>query len=296
VTGRTQVIHRLTVGELDCVVISDGQSEPPFEPRLADIFSPESGVPEQELRAALGDEGSGRTTGTAAYNCLLVQTPAGLAIIDTGLGAGFLGYGAVIGAQVGKLGERLTEAGFSATDLAAVIFTHLHQDHVLGATAAGRITFPAATGYAHAAEIAYWPAADDLPADDPHLLTAREAIQLLGERLRPVEYDAELLPGVRTVDAAGHTPGHTAVLLESRGERLLCVGDTFHDPLQLGHPGFTTPWDHDRPRAVQSRQRLLARAADEDILVHAYHLPFPGLGYVRRHGSVFAWSPATAIS
>ncbi|MEV0829400.1 hypothetical protein [Nonomuraea rubra] len=49
---------------------------------------------------------------------------------------------------------------------------------------------------------------------------AREAIRLFGERLRPAEYGIELLPSVRTVDAAGHTPGHTAVLLRSRGERL----------------------------------------------------------------------------
>ncbi|MBO0836751.1 MAG: MBL fold metallo-hydrolase, partial [Actinobacteria bacterium] len=119
--------------------------------------------------------------------------------------------------------------------------------------------------------------------------SAREAIALFGERLQPFEHDAEILPGVRTVDAAGHTPGHTAILLESSGERLLCTGDSFYDRLQLLNPGWCTPWDHDQRRSSESRRRLLAWAADENLTVHAYHLPFPGLGAIRRLGSVFEW-------
>ena len=107
-----------------------------------------------------------------------------------------------------------------------------------------------------------------------------------------VRVDEEVLPHVRAVDAAGHTPGHTAFVLESRGERLLCAGDTFYDSLQLSHPGWRTPWDHDAERSVLSRRRLLGWAADENLLVHAYHMPFPGLGRVERHGSAFRWSPA----
>jgi glyoxylase-like metal-dependent hydrolase (beta-lactamase superfamily II) len=105
---------------------------------------------------------------------------------------------------------------------------------------------------------------------------------------------AEILPGIRTVNAAGHTPGHSAILLESAGERLLCAGDSFYDPLQLSHPGWWTPWDTDAPRSVHSRLRLLNWAADENLLVHAYHLPFPGLGRVTRHRGAFRWHPAGA--
>jgi hypothetical protein len=51
--------------------------------------------------------------------------------------------------------------------------------------------------------------------------------------------------------------------------------------------------DHDAERSVLSRSRLLGRGADENLLVHAYHMPFPGLGRVERHGSAFRWIPAT---
>jgi glyoxylase-like metal-dependent hydrolase (beta-lactamase superfamily II) len=164
---------------------------------------------------------------------------------------------------------------------------------VRGATWPGELAFPAATGHAHAAEIAFWSAgaAEMAQGAADHLASAREAIALFGARLRPFEYGAEILPGVRTVEAAGHTPGHTAVLLESAGERLLCIGDSFYDRLQLRHPDWGTPWDLDLQLATASRRRLLALAADENLAVHAYHLPFPGLGSIRRHSDAFEWCP-----
>jgi len=288
-----QMIYRFPVGRLSCAVVSDGQMAPPWEPPLAAFFTPDSGVPSHQLRDAVAAEGRGRTTLSCGYNCLLVETPHGHAVIDTGLGARFLGYGPPIEPLVGRLGERLDEAGAPASALAAVVFTHLHQDHSRGATWSGELTFPEATGFAHTAEVAFWSDAAH-PAADEHLESAREAIRLFGDRLRAFEHDAEILPHVRTVNAAGHTPGHTAILLESQGERLLCTGDSFYDPLQLSHPGWQTPWDHDGQRSVLSRHRLLGWAADENLLVHAYHLPFPGLGRIRRHGDIYQWRPVPA--
>jgi glyoxylase-like metal-dependent hydrolase (beta-lactamase superfamily II) len=289
------VIYRFTVGSLSCAVISDGQMAPPWEPPLAAFFTPASGVPDRELRAALVAEDRHKTTVSCGYNCVLVQTTDGYAVIDTGLGARFLGYGPMIEPLVGRLGDGLASAGAPAADLAAVVFTHLHQDHCRGATWSGELTFPQATGFAHAAEVAFWSGAEAAgAAADEHLASAREAIRLFGDRLRPVRHDTEILSGVRIVDAAGHTPGHCAVMLQSNGERLLCVGDLFYDQLQLSQPGWCTPWDHDTVRAVRTRRRLLDHAADEQLLVHAYHMPFPGLGVIARHGGAYTWQPLRA--
>jgi len=287
-----QVIYQFTVGRLSCAVISDGQMTPPWEPPLAAFFTPATGVPHRELHAALAAEGRQKTTVSCGYNCVLVQTSDGHAVIDTGLGARFLGYGPPIEPLVGRLGDGLASAGAPAAELAAVVFTHLHQDHCRGATWSGELTFPWATGFAHSAEVAFWSAAEAGGATaDEHLPSAREAIRLFGDRLRPFDHDAEILPGVRTVAAAGHTPGHSAVLLDSGGERLLCIGDLFYDQLQLSHPRWCTPWDHDIARAVRTRRRLLDRAADEHLLIHAYHMPFPGLGTIARHGDAYQWRP-----
>jgi glyoxylase-like metal-dependent hydrolase (beta-lactamase superfamily II) len=286
------VIYRFTVGRLSCAVISDGQMMPPWEPPLAAFFTPASGVPERELHAALAAEGRQKTTVSGGYNCVLVQTSDGHAVIDTGLGARFLGYGPAIEPLVGRLGDGLAAAAVPAAELAAVVFTHLHQDHCRGATWSGELTFPQATGFAHAAEVAFWSGAQATGvAAAEHRGSAREAIRLFGDRLRPFDHDSEILAGVRTVDAAGHTPGHSAVMLHSDGQRLLCVGDLFYDQLQLSHPQWCTPWDHDTARAVRARRRLLSRAADEHLLIHAYHMPFPGLGTIARHGDAYRWQP-----
>jgi glyoxylase-like metal-dependent hydrolase (beta-lactamase superfamily II) len=88
------------------------------------------------------------------------------------------------------------------------VFTHLHQDHCRGATWSGDPTFPRATGFAHAAEVAFWSGAEAAgAAADEHLPSAREAIRLFGDRLRPFGDDTEILPGVRIVDAAGRVRG-----------------------------------------------------------------------------------------
>jgi glyoxylase-like metal-dependent hydrolase (beta-lactamase superfamily II) len=291
------VIYQFTVGSLSCAVVSDGQMTPPWEPPLAAFFTPAAGVPDRELQAAVAAEDRPSATLSCGYNCLLVRTPDGHAVIDTGLGPRFLGYGPCIEPLVGRLGDGLASAGAAAPDLAAVVFTHLHQDHCRGATWSGELTFPQATAFAHAAEIAFWSSAEAAAGTaGEHLASAREAIRLFGDRLRPFGQDTEILPGVRIVDAAGHTPGHSAVLLDSQGERLLCVGDLFYDQLQLSHPGWSTPWDHDTERAVRTRRRLLDRAADEHLLIHAYHLPFPGLGTVARRGGAYRWEPLRSSS
>src|SRR5215469_13896868 len=250
------VIHRFSVGRLSCAVVSDGQMEPPWEPPMAEFFRPECGVPSQERRDAVAIDGLG------------------------------------IEPLVGRLGDRLVTANAPASELAAVVFTHLHQDHARGAIWSGNLTFPSAFGFAHAAEIAFWSANAESPSDDPHRAEAIEALRLFGTRMRPFAYESEILPGIHTVAAAGHTPGHTAILLESQGERLLCVGDSFYDPLQVSHPRWCTPWDNDPARAIVSRETVLARAADEQLLVHAYHMPFPGLGHVEREGDTYKWVPA----
>jgi glyoxylase-like metal-dependent hydrolase (beta-lactamase superfamily II) len=287
------LIRRFSVGRIDCVIVSDGQPEPPFEPQLAEFFAPESGVPIDELREVATLEGNARTTLTLGYNSLLIDAGAGWAIVDPGLGAKFLDYGTEIEPLVGHLTHRLGEAGLGVDAIGAVLFTHLHHDHTRGAIWSGQATFPEATAFAHKAEVAYWSDAPASATAAPHRECASAAIHVLDQGLRTFDYGVEVVHHVRAVDASGHSPGHTAFALESQGRRLLCVGDTFYDPLHVSHPQWRTPWDHEAEPSVRSRRRLLGRAADEKLLVHAYHMPFPGLGVIKRRDDTFMWSPVS---
>ena len=266
---------------------------PPMEAPLSMFYAPEAGVPPSELTAAIAEEGEGRSTIAVGYNCLLIETAAGTALVDTGLGPDFVGYGEWFTPLVGRLQTGLAEVGIRPEQIGLVVLTHLHQDHVRGAIAGGNLTFPAAQYVVNRTEVRFWGGTPDCRID-ADAVTARSAIELFAERVVSVNYDAEILPGIRTVSAAGHTPGHMALLLESHGERLLCLADTFYDRIQLARPHWSTPYDLDPARSVESRRQLLTTAADEETRVHAYHMPFPGLGRIVRNGEAFGWEASSA--
>ena len=92
--------------------------------------------------------------------------------------------------------------------------------------------------------------------------------------------------------AAGHTPGHSAYLVESKGQRLLILGDSVHSyAVQFARPDVAIEFDSDKKQAVATRKKLFALAAREKLALAGMHLPFPGLGHVRSEGKGYAWVP-----
>ena len=79
--------------------------------------------------------------------------------------------------------------------------------------------------------------------------------------------------GVLAMDAVGHTPGHTAFQLAN----LLIVGDLMHGyALQKDHPEINSNYDMDKPKAAESRKRIMQYARDNKLLMAGMHLPPPG--------------------
>jgi glyoxylase-like metal-dependent hydrolase (beta-lactamase superfamily II) len=116
----------------------------------------------------------------------------------------------------------------------------------------------------------------------------------LNDRIERFRGEIEVAPGIRTVAAPGHTPGHTALLIESRGERLLSMGDNAgHHKLSFERPDWTPGVDVDPLQAIATKERLLDLVATERIKVFGDHHPFPGLGYVARDAAArrWVWSP-----
>lgn len=285
------MFHSLQVGNFRCVVLSDGQMRPPWEPAWEVFFGPETGVPDDELREALQKEGEHREGLSLGYNCLYVETESQKILIDTGLGKHFTGYGPELEPHHGKLSDALLEAGIDIEGITSVILTHLHQDHSRGCIWSGELTFPNATYIVASDEVAFW-ANNTVPSElADHDLVAKKALSMIGKRLKTVEYDTEITRGVRIISAQGHTAGHIAVLLSSEGEHLLCVGDTFYDALQVRHPNWCAHYDLDPQQSITSRQRLLSWAVDNKCRVLAYHMPFPGLGQIISDGESFEWCP-----
>jgi len=84
-----------------------------------------------------------------------------------------------------------------------------------------------------------------------------------------------------TVDAAGHTPGHTVFALQSGNDALMVLSDTTQHPaLFARHPDWQPQFDIDGALAVATRRKLLDRAATDRMLVTGYHFPFPACGHI----------------
>jgi len=204
------------------------------------------------------------------FSALLIEAADGLVLVDAGLGpfAGDL--------EAGLLPGELEALGIRPEDIRTVVLTHGHADHVGGlVTHDGAIAFPAARHVVHERELAYWrsTAARELPgeAGEP----ARVAFATLGQAglLDPVDHDVEVAPEVRTLDAPGHTPGHLAVVID---DELLWAGDAIVAAANVPHPEWVSTADMDPGENERTRRALLARAADDRLLLGGAHLPVVG--------------------
>ena len=99
------------------------------------------------------------------------------------------------------------------------------------------------------------------------------------------------MPGIETIAASGHTPGHMAVSINSGGDQLLCVSDTILHPIHLEYPGWCAAVDIDAAQVEASRKEILDKASTEEAMVMAFHFPFPGLGYITSKKDVWKWQP-----
>jgi glyoxylase-like metal-dependent hydrolase (beta-lactamase superfamily II) len=96
----------------------------------------------------------------------------------------------------------------------------------------------------------------------------------------------EILDGIRFLPTFGHSIGHMAMEIRSRGETALFSGDVMHSAVQVHRPEWNSMFCLDQEQARASRERLLAHAADTGATVFAAHFAETSAGTVRRVGEV----------
>ncbi len=112
------------------------------------------------------------------------------------------------------------------------------------------------------------------------------------QRMKPFEGTTELVPGVTAMASHGHTPGHTHYVVESKGQKLVLIGDMIHvGAVQFDDPSVTIVFDTDSKAAAAQRKLVLDAAAKDGALIGAPHLQFPGLGHLRMAGKGYQWVP-----
>jgi glyoxylase-like metal-dependent hydrolase (beta-lactamase superfamily II) len=123
---------------------------------------------------------------------------------------------------------------------------------------------------------------------------ARQAmgLYLAANRMKPFTGDTVIFPGIKAVEAPGHSPGHAMVQVESDGQKLLLWGDLIHAAaVQFADPGVAIQWDSDPKQAVATRGQVLADAAKNGYWIAGAHLSFPAFGHVRAEGKGYVYVP-----
>ncbi|MCS0493495.1 MBL fold metallo-hydrolase [Ancylobacter sp. MQZ15Z-1] len=279
-------LYRYKVGDIEVTVANDGARSFPLPEGFVKNAS------RDEVNAALEAAFMPKDTMTIQFNPLLLSTGGKLVLIDTGNGP----QGG--NAPVGKLPANLAWAGVKPADIDTVVISHFHGDHINGLRATdGALAFPNAEILVPAAEWSYW-------MDDGEMSRAPEGLQGnfknarrifkdIDSRVTRYEWDKEIAPGLTSVEAVGHTPGHTAFVLADGDEKLFIQSDTTNLPALFAvHPEWQVQFDMDGPKAIETRKRIYDMVAADRLPITGYHYTFPALGHVRRNDGGYELVPA----
>jgi glyoxylase-like metal-dependent hydrolase (beta-lactamase superfamily II) len=228
-----------------------------------------------------------------ALNCLLVETPGGRVLVETGIGERIDDKTRSMRQYEGPwIVPALEAAGFAPKSVDVVAMSHLHFDHAGGLLAAdGTRAFGGARIVAQRAE---WEIA---LGSNPRLVASYVQPEL--ELVRDwgaegwAEGERELLSGVTVVPTGGHSAGHQAVVVRGNGPRAGTVaffGDLCMRPWSA-NPRWVTAFDDFPLDSVTAKGSLFSQAADEGWVIVLSHEPRHPIGRLVRDRDRFRYEP-----
>jgi glyoxylase-like metal-dependent hydrolase (beta-lactamase superfamily II) len=226
------------------------------------------------------------------FNPLLVNTGSKLVLFDTGFGD--------VGAPTqGQLLANMAAAGIDPKAVDSVIISHFHGDHISGIRAkAGSLNFPNAEIMVPADEWAWWTNdAETSKAAEVwkgQIANSKRVFEPIAKDVKRFDYGKELVPGITSVDARGHSPGHSAFVISSGNSKLMYIADvTNHPAIFARHPEYRLWADMIPDLALTNRRKLFDMLAAERMPMTGYHYPFPAVGYLSKQGTGYDFHPAS---
>lgn len=277
--------YRYRVGGMIVTAVTDGHNAMP----LTDTFV--RNAPLADVQAVLAEAGLPQDTLNIPFTPILVHTGGEVVLIDTG-------YGDNGPPTAGLLLQNMAGAGYAPEDVTKVVISHFHGDHISGLRRKnGEEVFPNAEICVPEVEWDFWTDPDRrAQAPDgmkPAFANVDRVFSPMADRVKRFVWNDEVAPGIAAIDASGHTPGHTAFVLDSGGERFVFIADvTNHPALFVRNPGWSAVFDMDAEKAVVTRRRILDMIAADGLSMAGFHAPFPGVGRIMREGDRFRFVPA----
>ena len=223
-----------------------------------------------------------------ALNCLLVETPSGRVLVETGIGDRISERGRAMRGYEGPwIVPALEAAGFAPDSVDAIAVSHLHYDHAGGVLRSdGSLAFPRARFIAQLAE---WEFALGL---NPRLVASYDQPELrlirdLGMQ-DAADGDAEIVPGVSVFATGGHSAGHQGVIVRGEERTLAFFGDLCMRPWSA-NPKWVTAFDDFPLDSVAVKADLFSRAAAEGWTIVLSHEPKHPIGRITRDRDRFSF-------
>ena len=274
-------VYRFKLGSFEVTNILDGFVQ------NASLHPTFGGDQPAEAVAALARANGVPTSFDHHYVPTLVNTGKALVLFDTGNPRGR-------SPTTGKLVENLALAGYKPEQVDVVVITHGHPDHIGGLSDGDKPTYPNARYVFGEVEFDFWRKGIVREARKGNLGLFKKIAIPLGDKATFLKPDGEVVPGIRAVNAYGHSPGMLAYHVESDGQRLLIWGDVANQyVVSIQRPEWSTGFDDIKDAAIATRKRILDMVAADKVAVAGFHMPFPSLGWVERSGEGFRWVPAT---
>jgi glyoxylase-like metal-dependent hydrolase (beta-lactamase superfamily II) len=282
-------IYRFKLGSFEVATIMDSKV---IRSGLTPSFGGEAGAAEVKALAAAARIDADRYE--HPFTPMLVNTGKELVLFDTGNGSLSAEYEQMKGRlPPGNLVARMAQAGYKPEDVDVVVLTHGHPDHIGGLTKGGQPVFPNARYVFGAAEFDFWNKGENIrEARKFNRELYMKIVVPLANRATMIKPGDEVVPGIRAVDAAGHSPGLLAFTIESEGKRLINWADTCnHYVVAIQRPDLHLDVDDDKEKAVAARKRILDMVTTDKLFVAGFHMPFPGLGWVEKTSGGYRWVP-----
>jgi glyoxylase-like metal-dependent hydrolase (beta-lactamase superfamily II) len=282
-------VFRFKLGNFELATLLDGKS---VRDKLHPNFGGNASADEVHALAKANNIDTERFE--HCYTPVLVNTGRELVLFDTGNGNLARDIEAMRGRlPPGELLQRLAEAGYKPEDIDVIVTTHGHPDHIGGLVDKGKPVYPNARYVFGAVEFEFWKKGENVreARKGNRELFVKRCVPL-AEQSTFVKPGDDVATGITALDAMGHSPGLLAFHIQSEGKRFVIAADAVtHYVMAIQRPDWYFDMDDEKDKAVETRKRILDMLATDRVMMTAFHMPFPGVGWIERSGSGYRYVP-----
>ena len=276
---------RMKLGAMEVIALHDGALRRP----LGEEFV--TNAPLEQVKALLASQGLPTDYVDIPFTPFVIVAGGRRILMDTG----FADNGPP---STGKLVANMAAAGLKPEDIDTIILSHYHGDHINGIrNKAGQLVFPKARIMVPAPEHAFWMDDARMEAAPPAMKGAFQNVRrvlagLPADQLVRFEPGAEVAPGITSVAAFGHTPGHTLFTVKSEGQSFAYVADLTNVPsLFARSPDWSVTFDMDKEMARATRRKIFDMIVKDKMMAGGFHFPFPAFGSIEAAGNGYQFKP-----